>query len=136
MSQLPLLDEASQDALEAFVQLVVLVAFADGTLSDKEAEVLTERVTLLSKGRVSKEWVLNQCTSLPNASKDSNNWRADLIDNIKGRITEKSMRISAFVVAMEVARADSGVGTREGVMLANLAVQLELTHDEIKDFLN
>jgi tellurite resistance protein len=129
------LTSVPQESLETFIQLVVLVAFADGELSEQEAYVLSTRVVELSAGRVSKEWVLDQCQELPPRSQSANNWRAELVDRIKDKLVDKELRRAAFQVAMEVARADAGLGAREGMMLANLAVQLDLKHDDIKEFL-
>jgi len=135
MSTQAILNDVPQEALESFIKLVVLVAYADGELSAKEEQLLTRRMVELSAGRVNEEWVRGWCVDLSPASCSSDNWRADLIQSIQGALTGKTLRLAAFQLAAEVAQAEAGLGTRESLMLANLAAELGLAHEEIKDFI-
>lgn len=118
------LKDASTSELEAFVQLVVLVAYADGDLSGSEEQVLLSSVQQLAAGRVDEAHLRSLMHELPPLSRSSNNWRKDRIDALKSDLKDDTLRKEAFRLAVKVARTDNHIGLREGRMLVNIVTEL------------
>lgn len=126
MSSGPLLENANLQVVEAFVQVVVLVAYADGDLSKKEEQILIDRVAELSGGRISREHLLDLIVELPPLSRSSPNWRRDRFRMLKRDLTDEALRNEAFALAIDVARSDDRIGLREGRMIVNMMAELEI----------
>jgi len=120
------LKDVSSDELEAFVQVVVLVAYADGDLSETEEKVLAQAVQKMAGGRVDDTHLKELMEELPPLSRSSNNWRSDRIAQLKKNLPHANLRNEAFRLAVEVARSDNKIGLREGRMLVNLVTELEI----------
>lgn len=124
MAQDSLLRDASPEEVEAFVQTVVMVAYADGDLSDPEAKLLVERIGALSEGRASESRVLELMEELPPLSRADSNWRAARIQSLKTELKSEDLKRGAFSLAVEVAQVDSGMGVRETRLLLNIVNEL------------
>lgn len=135
MKPAAILKDATPEQLESFVQLAVLVAFADGTISQEEEAVLVRRVTELTDGRVDSAHVQSLMVELPPLSRESNNWRADRIKMYMGALSDKNLRAEVFRLAVDVAASDNGIGVRESRMLVNLVNELELSSEQVKSIL-
>jgi len=135
MAQQPLLRDASPEELEAFVQIVVLVAFADGDLSEVESKLLVDRVDELTDGRVESSHMKELMVELPPLSRGTNNWRADRIKTLKVQLEREDLRDAAFALAVDVARADNGIGLREGRMLVNVVAELGISSEYAQSLL-
>ncbi len=120
------LRNVSEEELEAFVQVVVLVAYADGDLSESEEKVLVDNVQKLAGGRVDDAHLQSLMEELPPLSRSSNNWRRDRILDLKTRLKNAALRNEAFRLAVDVARSDNRIGLREGRMLVNIVTELEV----------
>lgn len=121
--------------VEAFAQIVVLVAYADGTLQPEEEAVLRSRLTQWCGSTIDPERMENYLSQLPPLSRSSNNWRADRIQQLKLQLDDARLHEPAFALAVEVASADSRIGVRESKMLANMAVELDITPEFAKSVL-
>lgn len=121
-----ILTSVSADELEAFVQVVVLVAYADGDLSEREETVLVDNVRKLSGNRIDDEHLKSLMVELPPLSRSSNNWRRDRVLELKKKLPNATLRNEAFRLAVEVARSDNKIGLREGRMLVNIVTELEV----------
>ncbi len=126
MSDDRILNDVSDEALEAFVQVVVLVAYADGDLSPSEEEILVSRVRELAGDRVTGEHLKDLMVELPPLSRSSKNWRADRIKQLKTNLLDPRLRNEAFALAVDVAKSENGIGLREGRMLVNVVTELEV----------
>lgn len=120
------LKDVSDEELEAFVQVVVLVAYADGDLSESEEKILVENVQKLAGGRVDDAHMQELMVELPPLSRGSNNWRRDRISDLKSKLPSAGLRNEAFRLAVDVARSDDRIGLREGRMLVNIVTELEV----------
>lgn len=120
------LRSVSEAELDAFVQVVVLVAFADGDLSEREEQVLVENIRKLAGDRVDDAHLQKLMVELPPLSRSSNNWRRDRVLELKKNLPSESLRHEAFRLAVEVARSDDRIGLREGRMLVNIVTELEV----------
>lgn len=136
MSEPTILRDASNEELEAFVQVLVLVAYADGDLSPEEEEVLLSSVKQLSEGRVDDNHVRELMVELPPMSRKSNNWRQDRVAALKSDLSRVELRNEAFRLAVKVARSDSKIGLREGRMLVNIVTELGIDAGFAQDALN
>lgn len=114
----------SEEELEAFVQVVVLVAYADGDLSEPEEKVLVENVRKMAGGRVNDTHMQELMAELPPLSRSSSNWRRDRILDLKKKLPSAELRNEAFRLAVDVARSDDRIGFREGRMLVNIVTEL------------
>lgn len=121
-----MLANVSERELEAFVQIVVLVAYADGELSEIEEKILRDRVMELSDDRVTDEHLQELMIELPPLSRSSENWRQIRFRTLKNDLQDQELRKEAFVLAVAVARSDGRIGFREGRMLVNMLHELEL----------
>lgn len=120
------LRSVSEEELEAFVQVVVLVAYADGDLSEREEQVLVENVRKMAGDRVDDAHLKELMIELPPLSRNSSNWRRDLVLKLKENLPSPNLRNEAFRLAVEVARTDDSIGLREGRMLVNIVTELEI----------
>lgn len=120
------LKSVSAEELEAFVQVVVLVAYADGDLSPIEEQVLVDNVKKLAGSRVDDAHLQELMVELPPLSRSSNNWRRDRVLELKKNLQNQDLRNEAFRLAVEVARSDAKIGLREGRMLVNIITELEV----------
>jgi tellurite resistance protein len=121
-----ILTSVSDEELEAFVQVVVLVAYADGDLSEREEAVLVDNVRKLSGSRIDDDHLKSLMVELPPLSRSSNNWRRDRVLELKKSLPNPTLRNEAFRLAVEVARSDNKIGLREGRMLVNIVTELEV----------
>ena len=126
MKESAILRDATAEQLEAFVQVVVLVAYADGDLSSTEEKVLVERVQTLAEGRVDDEHMQQLMQELPPLSRATNNWRKERISRLRKELEREDLRQEAFSLAVEVANSEGGIGLREGRMLVNIVSELEI----------
>jgi tellurite resistance protein len=129
------LKDVSPDELEAFVQVVVLVAYADGDLSETEEKVLVEAVQKMAGGRVDDEHLKDLMEELPPMSRGSNNWRSERIAELKKNLPHPNLRNEAFRLAVQVARSDDKIGLREGRMLVNIITELEIENSFAQEVL-
>ncbi len=123
------LKDVTEEELEAFVQVVVLVAYADGDLSEPEEKVLVENVQRLAGGRVDHAHMQDLMEELPPLSRSSGNWRRDRILDLKKKLPSPELRNEAFRLAVDVARSDNRIGLREGRMLVNIVTELGVDND-------
>lgn len=136
MSDKKILKDVSDDQLEAFVQVVVLVAYADGDLSKAEEEVLIGRVKELAGDRVTLDHLQELMVELPPLSRGSKNWRAERIQSLKKNLEDQALRNEAFALAVDVARSENGIGLREGRMLVNVVTELGVDGEFARQVLN
>src|SRR5690606_16322312 len=105
-----ILTSDSADEHEVYVQVVVLVAYADGDLSEREETVLVDNVRKLSGNRIDDEHLKSLMVELPPLSRSSNNWRRDRVLELKKKLPNATLRNEAFRLAVEVARSDNKIG--------------------------
>jgi tellurite resistance protein len=129
------LSSVSEEELEAFVQVVVLVAYADGDLSEREEQVLAKNVLELAGDRLDDAHLQELMVELPPLSRSSNNWRRDRVLELKKKLPSAALRNEAFRLAVEVARSDDKIGLREGRMLVNIVTELEVDGEFVKKVL-
>lgn len=129
------LKSVSEEELEAFVQVVVLVAYADGDLSESEEQVLAENVRKLAGSRVNDAHLRELMVELPPLSRSSSNWRRDRVLELRKKLPNAALRNEAFRLAVEVARTDNRIGLREGRMLVNIVTELEVDSEFAKKVL-
>lgn len=124
MTEANILRGATKEELDAFVQVVVLVAYADGDLSSEEENLLRESVLSMAEGRVDEDHLSGLMEELPPLSRSSNNWRATRIAALRPHLGRAELREGAFRLAVRVARTDDKIGLREGRMLVNIVEEL------------
>jgi tellurite resistance protein len=129
------LSSVSEEELEAFVQVVVLVAYADGDLSEREEQVLAKNVLELAGDRLDDAHLQELMVELPPLSRSSNNWRRDRVLELKKKLPSAALRNEAFRLAVEVARSDDKIGLREGRMLVNIVTELDVDGEFVKKVL-
>jgi tellurite resistance protein len=135
MEQLADLKDATDEELDAFVQLVVLVAYADGDLSEDEEKLLLESVRGLAGDRADDDRLKELMVELPPLSRSSSNWRADRISDLKKHLSKPELRNEVFRVAVDVARSDDRIGFREGRMLVNIVSELDIDNSFAQEVL-
>lgn len=112
--------------LRAVIEIVALVAYADGSLASAELEVLQRRLRDLSAndellGSLEEILLSVRPTRRPTGAE-----RAQRLQELGACLEEDARRRKAFEIAVEVARAENGVGVREASSLVAAASELGL----------
>lgn len=116
----------SESQVRALIEVVAIVAFADGALVDSEREVVTRRVRELPGVDLEPGAIADLLTELRPPRRPEGDARARCLNELGKVLGDDRLRLEAFSIAMEVAKADSRVGVREASSLAAAAQELGL----------
>lgn len=125
----------TESQVRALVEVVAIVAFADGSLAESEREVVTRRIGELSGVDLGPEAIARLVTELRPPRHPEGNSRALRLRELGRVLGEDAVRHAAFSIAVDVAKADRRVGVREASSLAAAAQELGLDAREALDLL-
>lgn len=125
----------SGDELDALLEIVVLVAYADGSMAGSELEHIVRRMGELSGGSVDRAWVESRIAELRPEKPLLGKARIERFHALGQRLPQPPLRRAAFKVGLEVAHADGRMGAREVTTLAAAAAELGLTAQAVLDLL-
>ncbi len=114
------------EQLRAFVEIVAIVAYADGVLDPKEARIISERAVEVAAGQIDDDWVRELLPRVRPPSPPPPNWRAERLAKLGNVLGTQESKRWAFEVSVEVAYVEGGIGRREATMLAAAAQELGL----------
>ncbi|RLB50678.1 MAG: hypothetical protein DRI90_23555 [Deltaproteobacteria bacterium] len=126
-----LIHEASEEQLEALVQTMVLVAFSDGEFSAVERTHFAASVAGLTNGRLAGD-SLQQVVDQVGRKLEDDGLEACLAD-LAQRLTSRSLREAAMILASDIAAADGVLHPREQALLGGLAAALDLPPDSTRE---
>lgn len=119
------------ERLDAYIQVAVLGAYADGQLAEEERRVLRDCIRRHGEDPEQVASMIDFAERLPEHQPPMNSgWRSVRIRQIKAALRDASDRRSAFALAVRVAAAHQGVGVRETRLLLELMAELEIEGDE------
>lgn len=130
-----LLATATADELRAFAELVLVVAYADGTYSEAERSRFGGLLAALSSGKIGDSSLDELLEQSGKKSQLTGEERATRLRQLSPQLGRTGMREAAFQVALEVAFADGGLGVREGSSLAACALELGLSSESALELL-
>src|SRR5262245_34678455 len=108
----------TEDELRALLEVVVLVAFADGSLAESEVEHIVARVRELSGDTLGREWVEAQIQAARPPKPLLGKARSERLSALRQTLAKPELCRAAFKVGLEVAHADGRIGVREAATLA------------------
>ena len=123
----------TDEALEALVETMVLVVYADGVLSASERERFASGLGLLTSGRLagaSAEQLLERV-----AAHVAARGRDASLAAIKRRLPDARSRLVALVLATDMAAADGTVREAERQLVLELAHELDVPAAEAEQLL-
>lgn len=126
MRELPRTAPLPEQELRALVEVVLLVAYADGKLSMPELDKLVERGVELSGQQRDRAAIEGMIHEVKPADPLLRAWRSQRLASLKQILVDDEVRRTAFVVALEVALADGRIGHRETTTLAAAAAEFGL----------
>lgn len=116
----------TESQVRALIEVVAIVAFADGALAESEREVVTRRVRELPGVDVDPGAIGDLLTELRPPRRPEGDARARRLKELGKVLGDDRLRRAAFSIAMDVAKADDRVGVREASTLAAAAQELGL----------
>jgi tellurite resistance protein len=114
----------TEDELRALLEVVVLVAYADGSLAEPEIERIVARVRELSGDSLEREWIETQAARPPKPLLGKA--RTERLSALRQTLAKAELCRAAFKVGLEVAHADGRIGVREASTLAATAAEFGL----------
>lgn len=116
----------TETELRALIEVVAIVAYADGSLSRPELNALSRRVEELGGASEMAEHLADFMAEVRPAGRPEGDSRARRLRELGQALGSDALRQKAFEIAVEVARADDRVGVREAASLAAAAAELGL----------
>ncbi len=126
----------SIEQVRAVVEVVVLIAYADGNLAPAEEEIITARVAEISSRTPDAAWVKQTIGEVRPPLPPEADWRSARLVALSELLGSDELRQTAFAVALEVAHVDGGIGLREVSLLAATAQELGLDAQMALHFLD
>ncbi len=126
----------SIEQMRAVVEVVVLIAYADGTLAPAEEEIVTARVAEISSRTLDAAWVKQTIGEVRPPLPPEADWRNARLFALSELLVSAELRQTAFAVGLEVAHVDGGIGVREVSLLAATAQKLGLESEVALRFLD
>lgn len=124
------------EQLDAYIQVAVLGAYADGELAEEERRVLRDCIRRHASDPEQERIMIEFAERLPTYQPPMNSeWRAVRMGHIKNALPERADRKSAFALAVRVANAHRGVGVRESRLLLQLVSELAIEGEDAFDLL-
>lgn len=124
------MDDEHLEQLDAYIQVAVLGAYADGVLADEERLVIRECVAAHAPDEEAARLMFSFTERLPSRGRPlSKLERTQRITEIKAVLTSRVERERAFVLAVDIVNAKGGVGVRESSVLLQLMFDLEVDGD-------
>jgi uncharacterized tellurite resistance protein B-like protein len=123
----------TDDALEALVETMVLVVYADGVLSAPERERFAASLGLLTGGRLAGAGAEQLLARV--AAGIAARGREASLGAIKRRLPDARSRLVALVLATDMAAADGTVRETERQLVLELARELEVPEAEAEQLL-
>jgi tellurite resistance protein len=125
------MDGKTLERLDAFIQVAVLGAYADGELAEEERRVLRDCIRRHADDFEQAQVMIEFAERLPAQQPPMNSeWRAVRIRQVKNVLDSRADRRSAFALAVRVSSAHQGVGVRESRLLLQLMHELEIEGEE------
>mgnify|MGYP001548897969 FL=1 len=125
----------SESKLQAFLETILLVAYADGEFAESEKDRLVSRVHELSGETLDKSALEEKVLALQPPSYRSGEDRGERVKRLRDVLDSEELCRIAFTIAVEVAHVDGGIGVREGSTLAATAREFGLSSTEALDLL-
>jgi uncharacterized tellurite resistance protein B-like protein len=123
----------TDEALEALVETMVLVVYADGVLSASERERFASGLGLLTSGRLAgagaEELLARVAAGVAARGREAS------LAAIKRRLPDARSRLVALVLATDMAAADGTVRETERQLVLELAHELEIPAAEAQQLL-
>jgi uncharacterized membrane protein YebE (DUF533 family) len=116
----------TEDELRALLEVVVLVAYADGSIAEPEVERIVVRVRELSGDSVDRLWVESEIQAARPAKPLLGKARSERLSALRQKLAKAELCRAAFKVGLEVAHADGRIGVREASTLASAAAEFGL----------
>ncbi len=126
----------NESELRALVEVVLLVAYADGKLTAPELDALVKHAVTLAGGQKDAAAIEELVHEVKPNDPLLRAWRAKRLASLREVLVEDTHRRAAFMVALAVARADNGIGRREATTLAAAAAEFGLGADFVLDALS
>jgi tellurite resistance protein len=124
------------EQLDAYIQVAVLGAYADGELADEERRVLRDCIRRHATDPEQAQAMIDFAERLPERQAPMNSeWRAVRMRQIKGALPARADRKNAFALAVRVANAHRGVGVRESRLLLQLMAELSIDGEDARSLL-
>jgi tellurite resistance protein len=116
----------TEDELRALLEVVVLVAYADGSIAEPEVERIVARVRELSGDSLEREWIEAQIEAARPQKPLLGKARTERLTALRQTLAKAELCRAAFKVGLEVAHADGRIGMREASTLAATAAEFGL----------
>ncbi|HSC86573.1 MAG TPA: hypothetical protein VLC09_04855 [Polyangiaceae bacterium] len=113
----------SEEQLRALVEVVSIVAYADGALAADEERLLGVRVAELAP-EADPTWISRVLPAVRPPSRPPKAWRGERLGELGELLQSEELRHKAFAIGVEVAQVEGGIGRREISTLASAAEQL------------
>lgn len=124
-----MIDEHLEE-LDAYVQVAVLGAYADGSLANEERQVIRQCVEAHAVDQDSARVMASLIDRLPERERPlTKSERKRRVEEVRAVLTRRDQRERAFVLAVDVANAKEGIGVRESSVLLQLMFDLEIDGD-------
>lgn len=126
---------SSPEQLHAFLEIILLVAYADGVFSDPEHLTVIQQVEQLCGAQFSELEIETSLQAIaPTLPQDATQTRKRL--RAAGeQLAQAELKRAAFQAALRVAHADSGLSVQEGSLLAHMGAELGFRPDEALELL-
>jgi tellurite resistance protein len=119
------------DQLEALVEAMILIAFADGDYAATERERFAKSVEMLTAGRLSAD-AFNHVVDRVVTALGSRGWQA-CIHSLTARLDTPALRHVALILASDMAAADGVLHDDERTLLLAMATSFGLQAEQTRE---